>query len=329
MRAASASALTIALLCSCKSDDGMLTPDEEDADAAAVRDSSAPLDAGADDAPDEDTGSGTHTAEDPDCDLNGVWIARQNTLSVALGLQQYANNWYYLEFTQDSEQVVVSKHMDCGIEVRSALNLTRVELAPATTRALSTHNSQVGRAGSFAKRADDTCALEIERFWSVRGLSEERYAPEPRSLEVSLQQLQSENPLPSETMGDATEDWDDDGFPGIAWQVTGIASGSRHSGQRDWTRWFSAEGYEVTAAREFTTDLLVRSEFASEEVVYEASDPSLTELAQTDASAEHTLRLRFLGRTRDDARARAIIQDDDFQTCLAIQEALPALTGLK
>jgi hypothetical protein len=327
MRIASASALTVAVLCACKSDDGVLTPDENDADTSPAVEGGVRSDAGDDQTPDSGAGSGTTEATDPDCDLNGVWIARQNTLSVALGLEQYANNWYYLELEQDGEQVVVSKHMDCGIEVRSAL--TRVELARATTRALSSHNLQVGRKGSFAKRADGTCALEIERFWSVRGVSEEQYAPEPRNREVTLQELQRDNPLPSETMGDAAEDWDEDGFPGIAWQISGIAAGSRHSGQRDWTRWFTAEGYEVTAALEFTSDLLVRAEFASEEVVYEASAPSLTELAQTDASAEHTLHLRYLGRTRDDSRAQDIIQDDDFQTCLAIQAALPAIAGLK
>jgi hypothetical protein len=292
---------------------------------------SSPADATAtvpDAAPSADSGPVTHTAKDPDCDLNGVWIARQITVSIALALEQFANNWYYLEFTQDGEDVVVTKHMDCGCVVRGALDLVRVEIPVATTRALIAHNSQVGRKGRFSKQADGTCALQIDKFWSVRGAKEETYVPTPRNSDVTIQQLQAEKPLPTRAMVSATEDWDGDGQPGIAWVVMGVASGTRHSIQRDWTRWFSASGHQVTAAMDFG-DLRVRAEFANEEVVMAESSASLRELSQADGSAQHSMTMRFLGRTRDDMRARGVIKADDFDTCMAIQAALPPLLGLR
>jgi hypothetical protein len=269
----------------------------------------------------------THTAKDPDCDLNGVWIGRQITVSEALFVSQFANNWYYLELTQDGENVVVSKHMDCGIFVRSFV--AQVELSPATTKSLIPHNKQVGRKGSFRKQSDGTCAFEMEKFWSVRGVSEATYAPNPRSRDVTVEQMQMEKPLPTKAMASAAEDWDGDGKPGIAWQVSVLAVGTRNSGQRDWTRWFSGPGHQVTAAANFTSDLLVRAEFANEEVVYDATDPTLETLSVPDGTAQHNLALRFLGRTPDDPRAKALIKADDFATCMAIQAALPPLDRLR
>jgi hypothetical protein len=364
MRSRAASALAV-VFCACAAQDKVLTPDEESGgfDAAAMvdagqgRDAALANDAAMNVMPTPDAGGSTdsgggavlidagamatdgnvpsgndagpvvHAAKDPDCDLNGVWIARQNTASEALFIDQFANNWYYLEFAQDGEQVVVSRHMDCGITVLSPV--VEVQLAPATMRALIQHNRQVGRKGSFAKQADGSCAFQMEKFWSIRGASEDLYAPKPRNSDSSVAQVRSENPLPPKGMPDPTGDWDGDGHPGIAWQVNVLAAGTRHSAQRDWTRWFSAPGYQVTAATNFTTDLVVRSDFDNEEIVYEVTDDTLNALSEPDGTVAHTLTLRFLGRTPDDPRAQAIIKADDFDTCLAIQDALKPVAGIK
>lgn len=360
MRNGTASALAFLVIYACKAEDQVLTPDDQDAavkvdsgssvivgdDASANADASQGANPGIDatvggtDAATNDAalvvgndaatvgpeaGSTTQGAKDPDCDLNGIWIARQNTESIALG-SQYANNWYYFEFAQEGEQVVVAKHMDCGISVRSFV--ASVDLLPATTRALIGHNLQAGRKGTFAKQTDGTCAFQLEKFWSVRGVSEQAYAPKPRNREATIAQLQAENPLPTKAMVGATEDWDGDGKPGIAWQVSVLGVGTRHSAQRDWTRWFSAPGYQVTAATDFGS-LVLRADFSNEEVVYDATDETLETLSEPNASAEHALTLRFLGRTRDDPRAQAVLKADDFETCMAIQAALPAIAGLK
>lgn len=332
-------ALALLAIAACDADDRVLTPDERN-DASVVTDDAG--DAGASDAAAVDgadsSGGGSDAgvdasnmidagggaAADPSCDLNGIWIGRQNTESEALFFPQFANNWYYIELAQSGDQVVVSKHFDCGIKVLGTVN---VELSPGTMRALMQHNFQAGRKGTVTKQADGTCALQIDRFWSVRGVSEAAYVPSPRNRDVSIAQLNTENPLPSDTA--KSEDWDQDGRHGTAWNVVGIASGQRHSAQRDWTRWFTAPDYTIPAGNDFTADLLLRAEFSNEEKVYEADNETLRATSTPKAGAPHTVTLRFLGRTKQDARAAALVKPDDFETCLAIQAALPAIKGLK
>jgi hypothetical protein len=257
------------------------------------------------------------------CDLSGVWIARQNTESLALSLPQYANTWYYFELTQSGDSLTVARHFDCGIEVRGTV---RVMLMPATTRALLAHNLQAGRKGTVTPTADGQCSVSIEPFWSVRGVPEDQFVPTPRNSGMTLAQVQAALPLPTADMVARTEDWDGDGKPGITWFVNGIVNGERNTIQRDWTRYFSAPGYAVTAGSDFG-DVVLRTEFSAEEVVFNTQ--GLSQLSQPNAAAEHTLTLRFLGRTPDDARARAIYGADDFETCAKVRATLPSTQALR
>lgn len=335
----STATLISGLLVACAADDSAPTPDGTD---ASVADSGA-RDASGDDAstsPDAQAQAegGTigndenvvGTAKEADCDLNGVWIARQSTEAEALLAKQIANNWYYLELTQNGEEVEVTAHKDCGIQVYGSVT---VQLTPATTRALMAHNSQVGRKGKVVKQADGTCSFEMETFWSVRGVTESQYLPTPRTRDVTVAQLKSELPLPAKGSS-GIEDWDGDGQPGTAWQISGIAQGQRHSAQRDRTTWFSAPGYTIAGSNSFS-DLLVRASFDVEELVYEAKAPDGSEaptlrvVATPNANAAHSLALRLLGRDRAAAKASGVIKSDDFDTCLAVQAALPALKMLK
>lgn len=258
------------------------------------------------------------------CDLSGLWIGRMNTESMALGVPQYANNWYYYEFAQQGDLLTVSRHIDCGIEVRGSV---RVVLAPATSAALTKHNVQTSRKATVRAHGDGTCDLSMEKFWSVRGVDEQRYLPSPRVADVSLTSLRASNPLPPAKSPELSEDWDGDDKPGITWVVTGIVAGTRATAQRDWTRYFTAPGYPITAASDFG-DQVIRAEFDGEEVVYEA-DLGLNQLSQPVSAAEHTLTLRFLGRAAGDARAEAVLGVDDSSTCANIRSALPSTQGLR
>lgn len=262
----------------------------------------------------------------PGCDLSGVWIGRQTAESLALTLPQYASTWYVLELQQTGNDLAVTAHLDCGIEVQGTVN---VQLTPATTNALIRRNSQVGRKGIVTRAGNDTCAVSLERFYSVRGVSEATYAPAPRSSSVSLEGLRLAQPLPPSGMPGATEDWDSDGKPGIAWTVSGFVSGVRHTAQRDWTVYFTAPGYTVPASSEFAQDLVIRAAFAAEEVVYEADSPTLRQLSQPNCAAPHTMTLRFLGKSRADARAQQIFGADDAITCANVRAALPAPKSLQ
>jgi|GEM_PF-1424765 len=260
-------------------------------------------------------------AQDPTCDLNGIWITKQLSASEALGEVGFSNSYAYYEIEQTGTDFVVKKHIDCG---GIALGGGMAYLARATLEALTQHNSQSGRKGHFELVAGK-CALDVENFWSVRGADEPRYLPDPaRNATLSLAEMQAMKPLPTPSMPDGAEDWDNDGEPGIATQVSGIISGQRHGSQRDWDHWFTAPDYEITPSVEFTSDLTIRFEFEGEEGLLSPTVGLLATPSQPSNRLEPVMRFRFLGRTPDDPRVQAIAKSDPVETCYAIQDAIPA-----
>jgi hypothetical protein len=274
-----------------------------------------------------DAGPGeTPGAADPECDFNGIWIANQQTVSEALSLPQTSNNWYYLELEQSGNDVEVSKHFDCGIEVRGSAT---VVLSRATLTASITRNLQAGRKINVSKQGT-SCSFEAARFWSIRGADELRFLPgEPnpgRDFPDNISDVAKSKPLPTASMTDGAVDIDNDGKLGIAFQVTGIVMGTRNSVQRDWTRWFTEPGYEIAASQDWTSDLTVRADFDNEESIIDPTSGLLVSGSMPSGTAKHVLTLRFLGRDASDPRAAALIKADDVDTCYAIQDALPAGT---
>ena len=262
-------------------------------------------------------------AADPDCDFNGIWIAKQMTVSEALSLPQTSNNWYYLELKQTGTAVEVTKHFDCGIEVQGSATVTT---SRATIVGSLPHNIQTGRKITVMKQGA-SCSLDAARFWSIRGADETRFLPnETRDSADSVSQVSKTKPLPTTGMPDGAVDIEDDGKPGIAFQLTGVISGTRNSVQRDWSRWFTEPGYEIAASTNWTSDLKIRADFDNEESVLDPTSGLLVSTSAPKAGAKHAIELRFLGRDASDPRVSAVVKGSDIDTCYAIQDALPAGT---
>jgi hypothetical protein len=258
---------------------------------------------------------------DPACDFSGIWIGKQVTVSEALGLPQSSNNWYYLEFKQSGTALEVSKHFDCGIEVSGSATVT---LSRKTVEGLIPHNVQTGRKATLVKEGDK-CKLEVARFWSIRGGDEARFLPNAtRDSADSVDKVATDKPLPTAQNTDGAVDTEQDGKLGVAFQVSGIITGTRNVVQRDWTRWFTEPGFEITASPDWASDLAVRADFDNEESILDPTSGLLVSGSAPRAGAKHVLRLRFLGRTSTDPRVTAIVKATDVDTCFAIQDALPA-----
>ena len=307
--------------------DAQSTPSEAavaipDAAPAAMEEASveastpAPLDAGP-----EAQVIAPPTPKDPDCDMNGIWAGRQTTRSEALLAGQFANNWYYLEYEQRGEDVVVTKHSNCGLEVQGSAT---VKVSRATAEALLAHNTQVGRKGKMYKDSTGKCHFEMERWWSARGVNEARFVPAPRNATLSLAQVVATTPLPVPARPDGAEDWENDGKLGMAVQISGILSGVRNTVQRDYTEWSTDSVRPVTPARDWSQDLDVRVTFVGEEVLFDPLSGLLAQLAQPDGAARHRVTLHFLGRSASDPRAAALLKPEVFDTCQGVQALLPA-----
>jgi hypothetical protein len=259
--------------------------------------------------------------KDPDCDMNGIWAGRQTTRSEALLAGQFANNWYYLEYEQRGEDVVVTKHWNCGLEVQGSAT---VKVSRPTAEALLAHNSQVGRKGKMYKDTTGKCHFEMERWWSARGVTEARFVPTPRNATLSLAQVAAATPLPVPARPDGAEDWENDGKLGMAVQISGILSGVRNTVQRDYTEWSTDSVHPVVPALDFRQDLDVRVTFVGEEVLFDPLSGLLAQLAQPDGAARHRVTLHFLGRSASDPRAAALLKPVVFDTCQGVQALLPA-----
>jgi hypothetical protein len=183
---------------------------------------------------------------------------------------------------------------------------------------------QTGRKGRF-ELADGKCVFDIARFWSVRGAEEERFLPNPtRDSSMSMAELANQKPLPTPRMPDGAFDLEGDGELGAAGQINGIVSGVRNSCQRDWDRWFTEEGYEITPALDFSTDLKIRIEYETDESVMAPTSGLLTTPTEATSDWKHVTFLRFLGRNLEDPRAKAIVKPEAVETCYALQDAMPA-----
>ncbi|MET0594593.1 MAG: hypothetical protein ABW133_17970 [Polyangiaceae bacterium] len=275
------------------------------------------------------------TAQDPDCDLNGIWITQQITVATAIGATQYANVWQYIELQQNGTDVLVTKQFECGGEVKGTLHVT---LREVTTRSLMTHNRQTGRRGTMKKGTTGLCEVTFERYWDVRGAVEANYIPAAgRNSNADLSQVQMERPLPKASAPAGAEDWDSDGHQGLGWDVAGVVTGRRHSVQRDWSSWFTDSAYTLMPALNWPTEIMIRAEADLEDVVFDtepAGNLLLASVAVTDIrNANNRLIMRFLGRNASDPRVAAIpITGTDpaadgasaLATCLAIQKAMPA-----
>jgi hypothetical protein len=260
-------------------------------------------------------------AQDPDCDLTGVWIARQITVNEAIGVQAFSNNWYYLEYKQDGTTVEVTKHFDCGIQIVGAVT---VILPRPALEAQLTRNQQTGRKLTMSKDGA-SCRLESKRFWSIRGAEELSYLQDGvRDSEASIRELATSLPLPTKDNTAGAIDPDGDGKLGIAFEITGLLSGTRNAVQRDWTRWFSDADYEFPAGMDWTQDVLIRADFDNEESVLDPAEGLLTSGSTPSRDAKHAVTLRFLGRDTSDPRVQALVKDNQVDTCYAVQDALPA-----
>jgi hypothetical protein len=261
--------------------------------------------------------SGAGAAQDPECDLHGIWIARLTTFSrdsVVLATQT-ASNWYYYEITQSGADVTVSKALDCGIQVSGSADVT---INSATTQALLLRNDQTGRRGQFF-RDGDHCAFKLARFYSTRGVPRASYLPADTSSNPELASITP--PLPTEQSPSGAEDWDADGNPGVAFNVSGL--GSRHVAQRDWNEFFSDAKHTIALG---ATELVAGASFDNQEQILAVTGAGggLLRAGSTPAmSMNHRVTFRLLGRNAADAAVVALLGKDDLETCFHVQDALP------
>jgi hypothetical protein len=242
---------------------------------------------------------------DPDCDLTGRWWSVESTVQVGFGgaVRQETRLLEYWELSQVGTDLTVVRHRVCDIASRSvgALAATQVFYAEAYRDALRAQVRYDGRVGLVGGLGQARCVLSMGEAAHVRG------ATLPHFADPAF-------PLPSEPAAQGapgTEDWDDDGAPGLSVQITGAATGRVFSV----TRSFDAPYGEFPAG---AARFAVAESFRTERVALGSAPPGLpsAELSASVDPADH-------GRTFLRLAADELTLRDDAALC----EALRARVG--
>lgn len=259
---------------------------------------------------------------DPDtdpCDMSGTWAAKASAFALAEGLPltQLSNNWFYFTIEDRGAEIEIVEALNCGIRVEGSVSVT---LTAATTRALMERNSQVGRSGLFYLDGD-SCRFEFERWFMIRGATPDR-APADFSAyggDDALDLLQEDLPMPTAEDLEYSEDIEGDGEPGVAYQVSGIVSGTRNVAQRDWNEVQSSADFPVTPddldefVAEFTYD-------STEELLGITGCEAACGLLESGAnpSRSQASYVRFVRVNPGD-----VVGEDDLETCFNVQDLIP------
>lgn len=243
--------------------------------------------------PDADVG-------DSPCDMSGVWIAEQHTVSVALATDQLTTNWYYYRIEQTGDRFTIVDAMNCGFVVDGT---TTVTLGDATLEALARQEmAGPNRQGNYVENGD-RCEFSLDRSYNIRGANKAQYLTDHWNVGDPDKALTTFPALPSAPPG--MEDWDGDDMDGIT-LTSGL--GPRYVAQRDWNQ---HSGTTDTFASQFGGEGVIVVQWDSQEGISNQTAP----LLRTTATPSGDGWARY-------ARAPQleIIESDDLQSCRNVQQ---------
>jgi hypothetical protein len=239
------------------------------------------------------------------CDMNGRWLIAMRVLAQALGQTQASHNWFYYEIQQSGDQLLVTKGLQCGFEVKAISALGANVDSHLAWPALLTHDSDTGRAGTMTVDGAG-CQLAIEKRYTVRGATVSHYVDPSTTMPTLSQKATGTTP--------GWEDWDADGHPGITLSATGAASGKLYCAQRDWNQF---AGPVAASATQFS--IPVTWDSGQDPLGY---DPSGSSLVTQSAAPVIDPTQNYAWFVRLDASQAT---GDDTAICAAVRSLVPTL----
>lgn len=261
---------------------------------------SSPGDDDGDDVDEDDGGTGVDAAVDQPCDMTGVWIAEQHTVSVALGADQFTTIYYYYEIEQTGDSFTIVDALHCGLVVDGT---TTVTIGDETLEALARREmAGPNRQGTYTQNGDQ-CEFTLDRMYNLRGANKEEFLTDHWNVGDPDKPLSTFPELPSEPPG--MEDWDGDEMDGIT-LTSGL--GPRYVSQRDWNE---HAGTTDTFASEFGGEGVIVVQWDNQEGISVQTEPLLRNTAAPsgDGWAQYAR-----------APQLEVIPDNDLQTCRNVQQ---------
>ena len=295
-----------------------------------------------------------NATKDTACDMTGWWLARENdsVVDAILGAPQPASTWYLYRFTQSGPTFQIEQAIHCGFHVTGSAT---VDYTPGSIRGLLYENDPTvsgphPRYGTFQLQGS-ACTFTFNRHYRIRG-GQTPLLPADFTTHPALSTLPplpyEDDPLhPTGQHLQYQEDTDGDGWPGIASQITGLASGIRESTQRDFKEYATSPPGNFVPGGETvppnSIQFTVHGNWDLQESVLEVHDcgesadggEGVCGLIKTpgnpnDARFPPRITMRYLGSTLTSPRVASVVLSDpgvsadlDVETCANVRIALP------
>jgi hypothetical protein len=265
------------------------------------------------DATREDASNGAGEEGEPTskggCDLSGRWLMSERGRTVALGAEQLAIGWFYVELEQRGSAITMRKTLTCGQLTQQAPGSPAVNMDDsASWPAYQQFTNYDGRTGSV-EESGAGCKVSFDRSALVKGMTPAAYALESSALPSAAEEASGATP--------GWEDWDADGEPGITMTITGLAQGKMYTAART----FASYGGSTDP---FPEHFQLDYDWVQERIVYgtDPGDPITRSLLAADAQVSPKLGENFVefGRLADDEAT-----GDDDAKCEAVRRLVSRL----
>jgi hypothetical protein len=281
---------------------------------------------------DDEPGPDGDMANLGECDASGVFAVRMVTYAQFI-IESSTSTWFYLEISQDGDQLEVVDSVDCGYG--SVGGGMRAYTSTGAEPAFAEHNSQAGRKGVM-KKSGELCDFRLDRFWTVHGVAEATYLPDGPFATYDLEEIKQRAPMPSMSNPEGVEDWDQDGHPGVTCFIGSDAA--RYAAGRNWSEYFSCNGTEAdspicaeedvekyTLRASTSHDMFtVRADFVGEDVPLGATSSLYAGTSMPLRIADNRVTFKRLGKSRDDGMAKEFwAKATPSERCAMLREVLP------
>lgn len=281
---------------------------------------------------------GNPRKDGPACDMTGWWVGRETefTRDIVLGAVQTTTSWLIYRFSQTGDAFRVEEYLNCGTHVAGSAS---VDYTAGALRAVlyggrpDPGGKHGPRKGTF-KANGSGCAFTFDRWYDVRGVDEDLFLPTDFSQHPDLTVLRKLpfelDPLhPTGQNLDGAIDVGNEGTVGISERISGLASGIRHSAERDWKEYASLKVIAPNAI-----DFTVPGKWDLQANVLSVSDcGDLCALVAAGAYAAQDIlprfSLHFLGHTLGSTRVQSVVkattrgdQKVDLASCAAARMTL-------
>ncbi len=178
------------------------------------------------------------------CNMTGYWLAVQHTVAVSLGFNEIGHIYLYYDLTQTGDTIKVNHGLHCGLDVvQDPANPLGGGSSVSEPSGLDqqdegqAYGNQPARTGTMTM-ASSGCQFHLNKYYVVRGATLSYYDDPNNTMSASMAIASGCGMNFSNCQTPGSEDWDNDGNPGITLAVSGTATGSIYAAQRDFSEYF-------------------------------------------------------------------------------------------